>query len=309
MYKTERPESCLFLRLSPGGVAGKIVMSKPTFLERWCAMTGWMGKARGAVVLLVVTGVALIPAVSAEKRAEVLIIQDELPQMKVLASFLREEGGLSVTIRDQASLPGDWSAYRAVVVFIHRNLQETTEKAILDYTRKGGRLICLHHSISRAKAANRFYFDFLGVRLDQGPMPAGGYAYKASGWSLVNLNPRHYITRFHVDWGAPAAYTPSDAPSVEGTYPSLRLAADSEVFINHKFTDGREKTVLCGLVYRDPETNRTYMQDRGAWIKAQGRGTIIYFMPGHAVSDYQERGITQMILNAIRWTPDTAESR
>jgi hypothetical protein len=284
-------------------------MLKLTFLERWCAMMGWMGKARGAVLLLVVTGIGLIPGVSAERRTEVLIIQDELPQMQVLAGYLREKGGLSVTIRDQASLPGDWSAYRAVVVFIHRDLQEATEKAVIDYTRKGGRLICLHHSISRVKAANRFYFDFLGVQLDQGPMAAGGYAYKASAWSLVNLNPHHYITSFQVDWGAPTAYTPSDAPSVEGTYPSLRLAADSEVFINHKFTDGREKTVLCGLVYHDPETNHIYMQDRGAWIKAQGRGTIVYFMPGHAVSDYQETGITRMILNAIRWTPDTAPGR
>ena len=52
-------------------------------------------------------------------------------------------------------------------------LQEATEKAIIDYTQKGGRLICLHHSISSAKAANKFYFGFLGVRLDKGPMAPG----------------------------------------------------------------------------------------------------------------------------------------
>ena len=43
------------------------------------------------------------------------------------------------------------------------------------------------------------------------------------------------------------------------------------------------------------------MQDRGAWIKKQDKGTIVYFMPGHAVSDYQNKSISQMILNAIRW--------
>lgn len=215
---------------------------------------------------------------------------------------------LSVTITDQASLPKDLSGYRAVLVFIHRDLQEATEKAIIDYTEKGGRLICLHHSISRVKATNQFYFDFLGVRLDRGSMEAGGYAYKASGWSLVNVNPRHYITSFQVDWGRTVPYTPSDHPSVEGDYPSIRLKNDSEVFINHKFTDGREKVVLCGLVYHDKETALTYMQDRGAWIKRQGQGTIVYFMPGHGASDYQDNSIPQMILNAITWAPEAVDS-
>lgn len=268
-----------------------------------------MCKPRGVVLLFAVAGIALLLGTSSEGRTEVLIIQDELPQMKVLAGFLQEKGRLSVTIRDQASLPKDFSAYRAVLVFIHRDLQEATEKAIIDYTQKGGRLICLHHSISSAKAANKFYFGFLGVRLDKGPMATGGYAYKASGWSLVNLNPHHYITSFQVDWGQTMAYTPSDGPSAEGAYPSIRLADDSEVFLNHKFTDGREKIVLCGIVYQDQEANRTCLQDRGAWIKEQGKGIIIYFMPGHAASDYHRNGISQMILNAIRWTPGAAENR
>ncbi|MCL5281511.1 MAG: ThuA domain-containing protein [Planctomycetes bacterium] len=271
-----------------------------------------IGKSRGAILLLAVAGIVLILGASSQRPSEVLIVQDELPQMKVLAGFLQEKGHLSVTIRDQASLPKDLSTYRAVLVFIHRDLQEATERAIIDYAQQGGRLICLHHSISSAKAANKFYFNFLGVRLDKGPMAAGGYAYKASGWTLVNLNPRHYITSFQVDWGQTMVYTPSDYPSVEGAYPSIRLGDDSEVFINHKFTDGREKTVLCGIVYQDKETGRTYMQDRGAWIKRQGKGIIVYFMPGHTASDYQKngiarsgaRGVSQMILNAIQMKED-----
>jgi len=271
-------------------------------------MVGRMCRICG-VLLLTVAGIVPAVGTSPPRPGEVLIIQDELPQMKVLAGFLQENGDLAVTIRDQASLPQDLSTYQAVLVFIHKRLQETTERAIIDYTQQGGRLICLHHSISRVKAANQFYFGFLGIQLDQGPMAAGGYAYKASGWSLVNLNPRHYITSHQVDWGAPVAYTPSDSPSVAGTYPSIRLGDDSEVFLNHKFTDGREKTVLCGLVYQDKETNRTYLQDRGAWIKERGRGTIVYLMPGHTASDYQKKGISQMILNAIRWTPAAVGNR
>ena len=259
---------------------------------------------RIAVLLVVSFCLALILGVSPAKSPKVLIIQDELPQMQVLATFLRQEGKLSMTIADQESSPDDLSPYKAVIVFIHKDLYEKTEKSIIEYTRKGGKLICLHHSISSKKAQNKYYFDFLGMRLDKGPMETGGYNWKNSGWSLVNLNSQHFITNSDVEWDKKVTYTPSDYPSSEGTYPGISLGADSEVFVNHKFIDGREKTVLCGIVYRDAETGKTYMQDRGAWIKKQGKGTIVYFMPGHTASDYENRNITQIILNAVRWPAD-----
>jgi len=258
---------------------------------------------RVTVLLVVSVCAVLVLGVSPAKTPNVLIIQDELPQMEVLAKFLRQEGKLPVTIVDQQSMPEDLSRYRAVIVFIHRDLLEKTERAIIKYTKSGGRLVCLHHSISSKKALNKFYFDFLGMRLDKGTMDAGGYKWKACSYSLVNLNSQHYITNYGVDWDKRTAYTPSDYPSSERKYPSITLGADSEVFLNHKFTDGREKTVLCGIVYHDPESGRTYMQDRGAWIKKQGKGTIVYFLPGHAVSDYENKNISQIILNAITWSP------
>jgi len=247
-----------------------------------------------------------------EKPRKVVIVQDELPQMEVLAKFLREKGNLSVAITEQQSLPQDLSEYQAVVVFIHKDLEERTEKSIIDYTKNGGKLICLHHSISSKKANNRFYFDFLGIRLDKGPMETGGlpavrdpgqagYKWIGSSWSFVNLNSQHFITNSDVNWDEKIVYTPSDYPSAEGSYPAITLQDDSEVFINHKFIDGREKVVLCGIIYHDKETNKTYMQDRGAWIKKADKGTIVYFMPGHAVSDYQNKNISQMVLNAIIW--------
>lgn len=238
---------------------------------------------------------------SSSKSPKVIIVQDEMPQMEVLAKFLREKGRLSVAITDQSSFPKDLSAYDAVIVFIHRDLQENTENSIINYTKKGGKLICLHHSISSKKAQNKFYFDFLGMRLDKGPMEKGGYKWKESSWSLVNLNSKHFITNSNVNWKEKISYTPSDYPATEAVYPGITFKHDSEVFINHKFTDGREKTVLCGIVYHDKESDKTYMQDRGAWIKRQGKGVILYFMPGHIASDYENRNISQMILNAIRW--------
>ena len=266
-------------------------------------MMGRTFKVRGSILLFVSICIALTLGLSPARPPKVVIVQDEPPQMEVLAEFLRETGNLSVAIMDQQSLPEDLSEYQAVVVFIHKDLDARTEESIIDYTKNGGKLICLHHSISSKKALNRFYFDFLGIRLDKGPMETGGYKWIHSTWSLVNLNSQHFITNFDVDWDEAIVYTPSDYPSTEGVYPSITLQDDSEVFINHKFTDGREKVVLCGIVYNDTESNKTYMQDRGAWIKKQGKGSIVYFMPGHAVSDYQNKSISQMILNAIRWPP------
>ena len=234
-------------------------------------------------------------------RAAVLIIQDERPQMEVLAKSLTEKGKLPVTIADQKSMPGDLSPYKAVIVFIHKDLYEPTERAIIDYTKAGGCLVCLHHSISSGKARNKLYFDFLGVQLSKGSMEDGGYAYKASNWTLVNLNSKHYIANHNIGWNDQVTYTSSDQPGVEKAYPCTGLKDDSEVFINHRFTDGRDKTVLCGLVYTDKATGKTYMQDRAGWIKSQGKGTIVYLMPGHCVSDYQNELVAQIILNAVTW--------
>jgi hypothetical protein len=245
---------------------------------------------------------ALTCGISAQARGEkVLIIQDERPQMDVLAKFLKEKGKLSVTIADQQSFDKELSSYKTVIVFIHKDLYEPTERAIIEYTKAGGRLICLHHSISSKKAQNKFYFDFLGMQLNKGSMEQGGYAYKATNWTLVNLNSQHYITNHNIDWNDEVTYTSSDQPSVERGYPCTRLKEDSEVFINHRFIDGRDKTVLCGLIYTDKATGKTFMQDRAGWIKRQGKGTIVYLMPGHCVSDYQNERITQMILNAVTW--------
>jgi type 1 glutamine amidotransferase len=132
-------------------------------------------------------------------------------------------------------------------------------------------------------------------------MQDGGYAWKASNWTLVNLNTKHYITNHNIDWNGKVSYTSSDCPAVEKSYPGIELKDDSEVFINHRFTDGREKTVLCGLIYTDKATDKKYMQDRGAWTKRQGKGTVVYLMPGHCESDYQNENIARIVLNAVNW--------
>lgn len=71
--------------------------------------------------------------------------------------------------------------------------------------------------------------------------------------------------------------------------------------MNHKFTDGREKTVLCGLKYYDPRNGELFMQDRAVWLKPYGEGDIVYILPGETPADYENPNIAQMILNAVMW--------
>lgn len=246
-----------------------------------------------------------------DTNSKVLIVQDEMPALEVLVPFLENQGKLNVTVVDQKNLLPDLSPYRSVMGYIHRGLQESVELPIIEYTKRGGRYIALHHSISSGKSKNKYYFDFLGIQLDhpkqsKNPVePGQGYAWvegEEITLTLVNLNPHHYITSRKVTWGKEIAYKPSDGPSVEKNYPSISLH-DSEVYINHKFTDGREKTVLCGLKFFDKRNNTLFMQDRAVWLKQYGKGEIVYLMPGHKPSDYENKSVSQMILNAILWTP------
>ncbi len=239
----------------------------------------------------------------------VLLIQDERPPVEVLADFLEDRGGLEVSLVEQETLPDDLSAYDAVLMYVSSDLTEAAERRIIDYTEGGGRLVLLHHSISSGKVDHERYFDFLGLHLDvpeepsEPVEPGGGYGYRHHiTLTLVNLQPHHYITNHEVDWDETVAYTSSDAPSVEAHFPAISLEG-SEVYMNHKFTDGREKTVLLGMKYYDDRVDALFMQDRAAWIKARGAGEVIYFMPGHVASDFAHPALAQMILNSITWQP------
>lgn len=249
---------------------------------------------------------ALLNTCSVES-PDVLIIQDEKPQMEVLTHFLQEKSGLDVAIVDQDQLPEDLSPYKTVILYVHGRLEVPVEKAVIRYTETGGKFIALHHSISGGKSRNEFYFDFLGIRLDdpdnsRNPVePGAGYAWlDPITLTLVNLNPNHYITNHNVKWVKEVEYVSSDFPSAGGVFPTIDLE-HSEVYMNHKFTDGREKTVLCGFKFFDERNGHLFMQDRAVWYKSYKKGIIFYFMPGHTSSDYENPNIAQMILNAINW--------
>jgi hypothetical protein len=259
--------------------------------------------------LVCLLGVGRLQA--ADKAGRVLLIHDGARVVEPLADFVNDRGGLEVVRVDQDHLPLDWTEFRAVVGYIHGRLREPTELAIIDYTKRGGRFVALHHMISSAKAQNRYYFDFLGVRLDhpqaarEAVEPGKGY-----GWytaddrgvevTLVNLHPAHFIVSNGVHWASQVRYQSSDWLAVEREYPAIVLPK-AEAYLNHKFTDGREKTVLCGMKYTDPRTRVVFEQDRAVWFKSYGAGTIVYIQPGHFPEEYREPNLAQMVLNAITW--------
>jgi len=261
-----------------------------------------------ALCLLILTGSLLPHGLQASESNKVLIVHDELPQMEVLSAILQQKGGFEVTVVEQSALPEDWSGYRAVIGYIHRVLEVPAEKAIIAYTDNGGRYVALHHSISSKKASNEFYFDFLGMQLDNPKsakdpvVPGKGYGWRHETLTLVNLNTAHFITNNGVNWAEEILYTSSDRPGVEALYPSISLH-ESEVYMNHKFTDGREKTVLCGFKYLDDRNGQLFMQDRAVWTKPYGEGEVVYLMPGHSAADFENSSFSQMILNAINWKP------
>jgi hypothetical protein len=245
---------------------------------------------------------------NSEAQSSVLIIQDELPQMEVLSDFIAKHGeNIHVKIVDQDHLPVSMSEYDAVIVYVHKTLFEKTENSIIEYTNKGGRFICLHHSISSGKAQNKNYFPFLGIRLDgtdnatDAELPGEGYAWvEPVTLTIVNLNDRHYVTNHKIDWGEEINYQPSDLSIEMQEFPSISFP-ESEVYMNHKFTDGKDKTILLGLKFLDTRNNELFMQDRAGWYKKAGKGEIFYFMPGHTSIDFQNSNYAQMILNAINY--------
>jgi hypothetical protein len=239
----------------------------------------------------------------------VLIVADELEQMLALAESL-ESGGLAASIVGQTALPAAWTPYSAVLVYIHGALHPATERRLIDYTRAGGRLVVLHHTISSGKARNEHWFDFLGVALPgaeaaRDPAPAGGhYAWREHvALEVINLAPGHFITSQDIAWPETTRYTSSDRPSAEAEYPSLTLEP-AEVYMNHHFTDGRLKTVLLGFAYRDDRNGVLFMQDREGWLKPAGSGWIVYLQMGHFVEEWRQPVVAQLVLNAIRWRPD-----
>jgi hypothetical protein len=273
--------------------------------------TQWFGI--GMVGVFLVTGLrAPLPQTRDANKSpgrKVLIVMDERPQMEVLAKYFSEKAKIESVIVDQKSMPEDWSGFLAVVGYIHGRLEEKTELKIIDTTKAGGRFVCLHHMISSGKSRNKNYFDFLGVHMDgidlarQPAEPGGHYAWREGiRQTIVNVNPKHYITSNGVQWPEKTAFAPPGTQSRRKEYPALTIE-DSEVYMNVKFSDGKDKTILLGYKYMDDRNKVLHQQLTSGWIKPSGKGWIVYLQMGHSSHEYEIPAVAQMALNAVTWKP------
>lgn len=231
----------------------------------------------------------------------VLIVADEMPQMELLVKILKTRANTTAELVKQTDMPADISGYPAVFVFVHHELLESAEKPMVDYANAGGRLIVLHHSISWARAKNKYWFPLLGMRLTPPGDPEQGF-YKwidPVTYTVVNLAPGNYITSHNVKYESKTSYKSSDLGTPEQEYPSFTLK-DAEVYLNHMFTDAKDKTILLGFKWQDPKTGKVWMQDRAGWYKKAGKGWVIYLQPGHSITDFDNSAYSQIVLNTLK---------
>lgn len=226
---------------------------------------------------------------------DVLIVADEIPAMEVLAKALHTQEGLTSKVVTQAEMPATLTNFRAVIVYIHKDLDSIPEKTFIRYAQNGGKLLCLHHSISSAKRKNKEWFSFLGIDLPKKDVTEGGYKYVGDiDMSVVNLAPRHFITTHKITYAQRIAYA-REGQATEQQLPGIVLTK-TEGFLNHQLLSSR--TILLGFKFTDA-AGKVWTQDRSAWCKPVEKGWLFYSQPGHAISDFENPIYTQMIANAV----------
>ena len=238
------------------------------------------------IALLFLAASAALPA-----PARVLIVADEIPAMEVLAARLKTGAKVECTVVEQKAMPARLYPFDTLIVYVHRDLDAKVERASIDFAQGGGKLILLHHSISSNKRKNQEWFPFLGVRLDEGDVSAGGYKWiEGVEWEMVNLAPKSAITTQGVEYPATVAYRGERKPAFQ--------LDDSEVYLNHHLSGPR--TILLGLQFKDPKTGVEYQQDTAGWYRRAGKGWVMYFMAGHSVKEFGNPAYARILVNAVR---------
>jgi hypothetical protein len=195
--------------------------------------------------------------------ADNLIVCDEVPAMENLAKQIETRLHRSSEIVSQDRLPASLAGYQAVIVYIHKDLAESAERAFIDYANGGGKLVLLHHSISSGKRKNKDWFPFLGITLPE------SYRYiDDATWDVVPA-----------DGGSPFTMH------------------DTEIYLN-QVPDANRK-LLLSLRFTDPKTGERFEQNTAGWVKKTGKGTVYYFMPGHKATDFEYEPYVRILMKAI----------
>lgn len=248
---------------------------------------------------LIKYGLLLICLFNSKLNAQdILIVADEIPAMEVLAQAFKNAENLECKIVKQSEIPSFWVEYKAVIVYIHKELFPEAEEKLINYTKNGGRLICLHHTISTFKKPNKDWLTFLGVELPKKDVKDGGYKYVGDiNMEVVNLAPKHFITTNKIKYPSKIAYIR------EGETTQKKLAGfelpNTEAYINQNNLSPR--TTLMGLRFKD-KSDQIWMQDRAVWYMPVEKGWLFYSQPGHAISDFENPVYAQIIINAVLYS-------
>ena len=249
--------------------------------------------------VLLLTLTLILYKIGSLSAQEILMVADEFPAMEILAKGFQEQEGLSSKIVAQTDLPQSLSAYQAVVVYIHKDLNPGPEEALIQYTKNGGKLIVLHHSISSGKRKNKDWFPFLGLELPKAEDTAPAYKYiDDMNMDIVNLAPSHFITTHKVAYPEKIKYQP-EGTSKYRNLPGFNFPK-TEVYLNHKLLGPR--TILLGFKFTDPD-GKEWMQDRSAWCVKVEKGWIFYSQAGHYAQDFADPTYARILANALIYTP------
>ncbi|MDX2151969.1 MAG: ThuA domain-containing protein [Bryobacteraceae bacterium] len=240
----------------------------------------------------------LASAISLGAAQRLLIVADEIPAMETLSRELGARTKAESKIVTQSELPASLEAFDALLVYIHKDIHDATEKAILEYLRGGRKVILLHHSISSGKRKNKEWLPAFAITLPLGKLEEGGYGYyDPTTFELVNLAPGHPVTTAGVRYDGKTLFAANGAgPSRE--MPSFTVPG-SEVYLNHIHNAPRTK--LLGFKWTDPRNGKVYQQETAGWVMKVGKGTAFFFMAGHEEADFNIEPFAQILANAVTY--------
>jgi hypothetical protein len=251
---------------------------------------------RSLGLILALAGYLVSPAFG--RAQDVLIVADEFHAMQILAAHLEQDTKVRTRIVGQLEMPPSLASYRAVLVYLHGELQATAECEFIQYANDGGDLILLHHTISSRKRENKDWYNFLHIELPSKPFAEGGYAYFAPvTYQVVNLAAKNPITTKRVAFDQKVVFMDSPGKA-ESTLPATSFP-DTEVYVNHVLTG--QRILLLGMKYTDVKTSKIYMQDTAGWMMPASKGVVFYFMMGHRAEDFDNAAYRQILDNAVEY--------
>ena len=255
-----------------------------------------------AIVSLIL--LSLLPSLAYAQKP-VLFLSDEKGELPVLTGLLSDEGYAVSEATQEGALP-ELARFDAVVVYIHKPLTEPVETALIDYAKKGGRLLVLHHAIASAKMRNPRWLKFLGIALF--PRNDVEHPWSVSAevtHTMVNLAPKHWITTHKVKYDRTVDYQSKTRPEYRGRFGAFDLP-NTEIFHNQRFIDGDAKTILFGYLLEGDTAaqlpaNVPSCEETSGWFKQTGTGLVFYLQAGHAAHDFENPNFKRVILNCLEW--------